>query len=69
MMVSMGNLITILLALILLVCNLAYCGQRIVVDMRASKRDDVVYGLLALCGALLALVLMSWATFTSLGRF
>jgi len=69
MMLSMGNLITILLTLILLVCNVAYCGRRIVVDLRASKRDRAVHGLLALCGALLALVFMSWATFTSLGRF
>ncbi|WP_159755837.1 hypothetical protein [Sphingomonas sp. 8AM] len=58
----------ILLTLVLLVCNLAHCGRRIVVDARNSQREQAAFGLLAFCGAFLALILMSWATFTSLSQ-
>ena len=65
----MGNLIAILLTLALLVCNLIYCGKRIVADLRHSRSAEVTWGSLAFCGALMAMVLMVWATAASLAHF
>ncbi len=50
----MGILMVILLTLALLVCNLIYCGQRIMADLRQSRRTNVTLGSFAFCGALMA---------------
>ena len=64
----MGILIIILLSLALLVCNMIYCGQRIMADLRHSRRAEVTWGSLAFCGALMAVLSMVWATAASLAH-
>jgi len=56
----------ILLVDALIVCNLIYCGQHIIADLRSSKRAQVALGVAAFSGALLAMLAMTWATLASL---
>ncbi|MBJ6122236.1 hypothetical protein [Sphingomonas mollis] len=65
----MSILTAVLLALALLVCNLIYCGRRIMTDLRHSRRVDVTWGSLAFCGAFMAMLSMAWATAASLAHF
>ncbi|KPL67744.1 hypothetical protein SZ64_06195 [Erythrobacter sp. SG61-1L] len=58
----------ILLTATLLVCNLIYCGQHIIADLHRSRRAQMVWGLLALAGAIAALVAMAWGTLASLAH-
>lgn len=64
----MGFLMVILMTLALLVCNLIYCGQRLMADLRQSRRANVTLGSFAFCGALMATVSMVWVTLASLSR-
>ena len=64
----MGILMVILLTLALLVCNLIYCGQRIMADFRQSPRANVTLGSFAFCGAVMSTVSMVWATLASLAH-
>lgn len=66
--VTVGILNIILPTLALLVCNLIYCGQRIMADLRHSRRADVTWGSLAFYGALMAVVSIVWATASGLTR-
>lgn len=62
-------LILILLSVTLLVCNLIYCGQRIVADARQSRLAQMSWGLLALSGSIIALAAMVGATLASLAHY
>ncbi len=52
----------------LLVCNLAYCGKRIMADVRHGPSAEIAWGAMALSGSVLALVSMVWATLASLAH-
>jgi hypothetical protein len=64
----MGILFFILLTLGLLACNLIYCGQRIMTDLRLSRHAEAALGLFAICGALAAGGMMAWAATASLAH-
>jgi len=57
---------TILLFVTLLLCNLIYCSQRVMADLRRSRRGQAIWGFMALVGALIALGVMIWAALASL---
>lgn len=52
----------------LLICNLAYCGKRIMADVRHARSAEITWGIMALSGSVLALVSMVWATLASLAQ-
>lgn len=62
-------LLLILLSLALLVCNVIYCGQRIMIDWKHSRNAQGTLGLLALSGALVAFGAMVWALLASLAHY
>jgi hypothetical protein len=62
-------LILILLSLVLLACNVIYCGQRTLTDWKQARNTQATWGLLALSGALIALVAMVWALLASLAHY
>ncbi|WP_066726528.1 hypothetical protein [Sphingomonas pituitosa] len=64
----MPILIFVSLALVLLVCNMFYCGRSVIVDARRSQRASTTLGVLALSGAMMASVAMVWATLASLAH-
>jgi hypothetical protein len=63
----MLSLILLLLALIM--CNIFYCGQHIIADLRQSQHAQGAWGMLALSGALLALIAIVWALLASLAHY
>ena len=65
---AMLMLSLILLSAALLVCNLIYCGQHIMADLHQSRRVQIVWGVAALSGSVLALIVMLWAILASLAH-
>ncbi|GAA3702215.1 hypothetical protein GCM10022268_10000 [Sphingomonas cynarae] len=59
----------ILLLLALIVCNIIYCGQRIIADWRRLQHAQGAWGMLALSGALIALVAILWVFLGSLAHY
>ena len=61
--------ILILLSLALLACNVIYCAQRTLTDWKQAQNAQATWGLLALSGALMALLAMVWALLASLAHY
>lgn len=59
----------ILLSLALLVCNAIFCGQHVVTGWKQSRSAQVTWGLLALSGAVVALVAIVWVLLASLAHY
>jgi hypothetical protein len=62
-------LIVIALSLALLACNVAFCGHRVTIDWSHGRSAQVIWGLLALSGALMAFFAMLWALLASLTHY
>jgi hypothetical protein len=59
----------ILLSLAFIVCNIIYCGQHLIADWRRSQHAQSAWGMLALSGALMALLAIIWALLASLAHY